>query len=192
VSVELNAAVESVTDREVRIKEKGTIETRNLIWTAGAAPTPFVRKLGVELKKGRLPTDEYLRVTGLENVWAVGDVAAIPDGSGGYYPPTAQHAMREGGRLAKNILNTIEGRELQRFRYATLGMMSTVGLNNGVIESFNFTLSGYPAWFLWRTYYLFRLPRIEKRIRVLLDWTLDLFFPRDIVQIQMSRRGRTD
>lgn len=184
VDVRLEAPVQRVTQDVVTAGGRD-ITTRNLVWTAGIAPTPFVRNLGVPLERGRIPTDQSMRVPGVAGAWALGDVARIPDGRGGHYPATAQHAVREGSRLARNIVRVIQGLEPKPFRYRTLGMLATVGHNVGVAESFGIKISGFPAWFMWRTYYLLRLPRLEKRIRVLLDWTLDLFFPRDIVELKV-------
>lgn len=184
VDVRLNTPLQQATANSVTAGGV-EIKTRNLCWTAGIAPTPFVERLGIPLERGRIPTDQAMRVVGVPNVWALGDIAHIPDGRGGFYPATAQHAVREGSRLAQNILHVIKGREPKPFRYRTMGMLATVGHNVGVAESFGIKISGFPAWFMWRTYYLLRLPRVEKRIRVLLDWTLDLFFPRDIVQLKV-------
>jgi NADH dehydrogenase len=128
-----------------------------------------------------------MRVVGHANVWAAGDAARIPDGRGGYYPPTAQHAVREGARLARNIVAVVAGQQPRPFRYRNMGMLATVGHTTGVAETFGIRISGFPAWVMWRTYYLLRLPRWEKRVRVALDWTLDLIFPRDIVQLPVSR-----
>jgi NADH dehydrogenase len=144
-----------------------------------------VRSLGIPLEKGRIVTDRAMRLPGRPSVWAVGDVARIPDGRGGYYPMTAQHAVREGKRVARNIMRVARGRAPRPFRYQTLGMLSTVGHESGVGEVLGLKISGFPAWWMWRSYYLLRLPRLEKRIRVVIDWTLDLIFPRDIVQLKM-------
>jgi NADH dehydrogenase len=184
VDVRVNTPVERATETAVTA---GGVEipTSNLYWTAGIAPTPFVEHLGIPLERGRIPTDQAMRVEGLPNVWALGDIARIPDGNGGFYPATAQHAVREGNRLALNIVRVLKGLEPKPFHYRTMGMLATVGHNVGVAESFGIKISGFPAWFMWRSYYLMRLPRVEKRLRVLIDWTLDLFFPRDIVQLKV-------
>jgi NADH:ubiquinone reductase (H+-translocating) len=192
VTIELGAEVESATSNEVTVKGRGSIATRSLIWTAGVKPTPFVQKLKIDLQKGRIPTDQMLRVPGLMNVWALGDVARIPNGKGSYHPATAQHAMREGTRLARNIVRVTSGQQAVPFEYATMGMLSTVGHRSGVAEAFGIRISGFPAWFLWRSYYLFRLPRWDKRIRVMLDWTLDFFFARDIVKLETSNSPTYD
>jgi NADH dehydrogenase len=185
VDVRLNTPAEGATADVVTAGGRA-IPCKNLCWTAGIAPSPFVQSLGIPLDRGRIRTDQTMRAVDLRDVWALGDIARIPDGRGGFQPATAQHAVREGTRLAKNIVRVAQGLEPEPFRYRTLGMLATVGHNVGVAESFGLKFSGFPAWFLWRTYYLMRLPRLEKRIRVLLDWTLDQVFPRDIVQLKVA------
>jgi NADH:quinone reductase (non-electrogenic) len=154
VEVHLNATVESATPESVTIKGVGTIPTQNLVWTAGVAPTPSVQTFGIPLQRHRIPTDQCLRVPGHPNVWALGDVARIPDGSGSFHPPTAQYAVREGRHVAKNVLAVAQGREPVPFRYRTLGMMASLGRRTGVAEILGrFMVSGLPAWLMWRTYY---------------------------------------
>ncbi len=120
-------------------------------------------------------------------MWALGDCAAIPDGEGGDYPMTAQHAIREGPHLADNIVNVLHGRPTRPFRYRTLGMMAALGGRRAVAElPGSRVLTGFLAWFLWRTYYLARLPGIDRRLRVAFDWTLELLFPRDIAELRVG------
>jgi NADH dehydrogenase len=136
----------------------------------------------------RLPTDGYLRVRGFEGLWAVGDAAAIPDGeTDGFMPPTAQHAVREGRHAALNVYRAISGKPLEPFRYSSKGMLATLGRYRGAGRVFGVPLVGFFAWFAWRSYYLLALPRWERRIRVVIDWTLNLLFPPDIVQIKVER-----
>ena len=124
-----------------------------------------------------------LRVEGLTDVWAVGDCAQVPD----YYqggepcPPTAQHAQREGVQAAKNVAAALSGKPTQPFRFRSLGTLVPLGHRTAVAEVRGLKFSGLFAWFLWRTVYLSKLPGLEKKLRVALDWTLELFFPRDIV-----------
>jgi NADH dehydrogenase len=186
VDVLLNAPAEGASGGDVAIAGE-RIRTRAVLWLAGIRPDPGVHSLGLPLEKGRIVTDQAMRVVGHANVWAAGDAARIPDGRGGYYPPTAQHAVREGARLARNIVAVVAGQQPRPFRYRNMGMLATVGHTTGVAETFGIRISGFPAWVMWRTYYLLRLPRWEKRVRVALDWTLDLIFPRDIVQLPVSR-----
>src|SRR5271157_1609320 len=126
-------------------------------------------------------------VEGFPGVWALGDCAVIPDEKGGYQPPTAQHASREGKVLAHNIVARIRGNDLTPFRFKTLGLLASIGLRTGVARILGINFSGFVAWWLWRTIYLFKLPRFEKKLRVALDWTLDLLFTKDLVQFQTFR-----
>ncbi len=186
LEVYTEAPVLSATADAVTVGKVGVIHTRNLVWTAGVAPTPFAQKLDLPMAKGRILTDQCLKVEAVADVWAIGDLARIPDGRGGYQPGTAQHAIREGSHVAKNIAQAVRGEALNPFTYRTLGSLATVGHQSAVANLMGIKLSGWPAWWLWRTYYLFRLPRLEKRVRVVLDWTLDLIFPRDIVELSLD------
>ena len=128
--------------------------------------------------------DPNLEVPGHPGVWAVGDCAVVtPPGGGKPYPPTAQHALREGVHVAKNVLGAIDGKPLRPFEYTTIAQMAHLGERQGVVMLGGLKISGFPAWWLWRTYYLFRIPTLERKIRVAIDWTLDLLFSRDTVQL---------
>ena len=120
-------------------------------------------------------------VEGFPGVWALGDCAVIPDEKGGYQP-TAQHASREGKVLAHNIVARVRGNDLTPFRFKTLGLLASIGRRTGVARILGINFSGFVAWWLWRTIYLLKLPRFEKKLRVALDWTLDVFFSKDFVQ----------
>jgi NADH dehydrogenase len=129
-------------------------------------------------------TDEYLQVPDWPGVWALGDCASILDRSTGRpYPPTAQHALRQGKTVAKNILAAIRGGTKRPFSFSTLGLLASIGRRTGVANIFGVNFSGFAAWFLWRTIYLSKLPRLEKKVRVALDWTLDLLFSKDLVHL---------
>jgi NADH dehydrogenase len=194
VEVRANVQVSGATEREVSIQGQDAIPSRTLIWTTGVAPNPLVE--GSELPKagrGWIKVDAHMRVDGQPNVWALGDCAQIPDPlrPGHTQPALAQHAIREGPRLARNIANTIRGRPTQPFHYKTLGQLATLGHYNGVGTIGPIRIWGFPAWAAWRTYYLWRLPRLEKRLRVATDWTVDVIFGRDISQIQTDTRKRS-
>jgi NADH dehydrogenase len=121
-------------------------------------------------------------------VWALGDCAVILDKkTGKAYPSTAQHAMREGKRLARNITAEILGGIKKPFVFSTIGLLAAIGRRTGVANILGFNFSGFVAWFLWRTIYLSKLPRFEKKVRVALDWTLDLFFSKDLVHFMILR-----
>jgi NADH dehydrogenase len=162
-----------------------SIPAATLIWTAGVKPSPVIAALPVAKEKGRIVVDEYLQVRGFPGLWAAGDCAAVPDGyeTGKFFPPTAQHGMREAIVAAKNIERTILDEELKPFRYRTMGMLASIGHHTGVASMFGFKFSGFIAWWMWRSVYLMKLPRLVKKLRVLLAWTLDLVFGRDIEQM---------
>lgn len=168
------------------------VETATIVWSAGIKPTPMLEATPLpKSKRGAVITGSDLRVGGFAGVWAAGDCAAIPNGSGGYYPPTAQHAVREGPLLADNIVAVLRGKPMGLFRFSELGMMASLGAHKAVAQlPGNRVMTGFPAWFLWRTYYLLRLPGYDRKLRVAFDWTLDMLFPRDLAELRIySRRA---
>ncbi len=188
--------VEIVTGVRVRGMVDGVVELTDgrrfpgstLVWAAGNAPNPLVAALPIPLRGGRVLVDECLEVPGWPGVWALGDGALVPDPTtGGFHPPTAQHALREGRVLARNVVATIDGRATRPFRFKTLGQLAAIGRRTGVAHVFGINFSGFVAWWLWRTIYLSKLPRFEKKVRVALDWTLDLFFSKDLVKFATAR-----
>jgi len=168
----LNLRVTEAAEDLVRLDNDELIPTRTFVWTAGNKPTPLL---------GSLTTDTSLRVEGFEHVWAVGDCARIPTVDGGFHPPTAQHALRQGVTVADNVAAFVAGRAPVEFRFRTIGVLVALGHRTAAAEIRGRRFAGLVAWLLWRGIYLSKLPGVEKKIRVLFDWTLDLVFPRDIV-----------
>jgi NADH dehydrogenase len=167
----------------VKLTDGTSIHTATLIWTAGVKPSAAIESLGCRKERGRVLVSEYLGVPGVNGVWAAGDCAAVPsDEAGQFYPPTAQHGLREAVAAAKNIEAAVLGRPLKPFVFTTLGQLATVGRHTGVAMIFGFKFSGFIAWWMWRTIYLAKLPRLAKKLRVMMDWTLDLLFGREIEQ----------
>jgi NADH:quinone reductase (non-electrogenic) len=195
VECRMNTAVKSVSDGEVRLSDDSTIKTNLLIWTAGVSPNPRLNALECAKERGRIITNESLEVEGWPGVWALGDCAAVPDSSTGKScPPTAQHALRQGIVVAENILAAINGGRKQSFRFKTIGALASIGKRTGVARILGVNFSGFVAWWLWRTIYLSKLPRFEKKVRVALDWALDLLFSKDLVQfvdVNVDKRDRT-
>ena len=180
VEIITRTRVTAVRDGLVELSDGRTIPATTLIWAAGNAPTPLVAGLPVPKSGGRILVNEYLEVDGFTGVWALGDCASIPDRkTGGFHPPTAQHAIREGRCVARNVVADIVGGRKKPFRFSTLGRLAAIGRRTGVANVFGLNFSGFLAWWLWRTIYLFKLPRLEKKMRVALDWTLDLCFAKD-------------
>lgn len=158
------------------------ISTRTIVWTAGNRASRALAPLALEKgRDGAIRVESTLRSSTAGNVWAAGDCAAVPDGSGGLHPPTAQHAIREGRHLADNLVAVLDGRAPVPFQFRTVGMLAAIGSRSGVAEFRGWRFSGALAWALWRMVYLSKLPGLEKRARVAIDWWLDLWFPREIV-----------
>ena len=186
----LNTRVKDASASTVML-ENDPIQAETLIWTAGSAPHPLLASIVfTKDKRGSLLVDKTLAVQGTQSVWALGDCAAVEDPySGKLCPPTAQFALREADTVARNILATINGKPQSPFYFKSLGALCVVGHQTACAEltipfsgSRSVKFSGLAAWLLWRGIYLAKLPSTERKVRVLLDWTLELFFPRDIVQ----------
>lgn len=191
VEVLLSTRLESAQGGRIVLSDGQDFEADTLVWTAGVRANPAVERLGFPLADGRLDVDEYLRVRGVEGAWAGGDCAAVPDRTtGGICPPTAQHALRQARRIAKNVLASLGGRKPRPFRYRQLGTLVSLGRGDGVARVLGLRSRGFPAWFLHRTYHLLLIPTINRKTRVLADWTLALFFRRDAVQLGSLRDPR--
>jgi NADH dehydrogenase len=179
----MNTAVKSVSNDEVTLSDGTSLRTNLLVWTAGVSPNPLLEMLDCSKERGRLVTNEFLEVEDFPGVWALGDCAAVPDpASGKSCPPTAQHAIRQGKVVAENIIAAINGGQGRRFEFKTIGALASIGKRTGVARIMGVNFSGFVAWWLWRTIYLSKLPRFEKKVRVALDWFLDLLFSKDLVQ----------
>jgi len=188
VDVRTNTSVVRAEKGSFELSTGERVSTATLIWAAGVAPSPLVASLGVGTERGRIRVNEYLEIEGLPNVWALGDCAHIPNPKTGKpHPPTAQHAVREGKCAGRNVAASLGIGTKQAFSYRTMGQMAIVGERTGVADIMGLRFQGFIAWFLWRTYYLNRIPQLEKRLRVMLDWTLDLFFTRDLVKLAVTR-----
>src|SRR6476659_5845756 len=168
----------------VTLSDGTSIPAATLIWTAGVKPSPVIAQLPCEKERGRLLVSEYLAVTGVPGLWAAGDCAAVPIlDTENFHPPTAQHGLREGVTVAKNIEATILDRSLKPFRYKMMGQLASIGHRSGVAMVFGIKFSGFIAWCFWRSVYLMKLPRLAKKLRVMVSWTADLFFGREIEQM---------
>lgn len=188
IEIHYNTKVTSYLDDKVQLSDGNQYECSTLVWTGGMAQNPIIAMLPCDNEKGRIKVLPSLKVEKWEGIWAIGDCACIPDPEGkGSYPPTAQHAIREARAVAKNILAEIRGKKLKPFRYKSVGQLASLGSRKGIAQILGVRFSGFIAWWLWRTIYLSKLPRIEKRIRVALNWTLDVLFSKDTVQIPTTR-----
>jgi NADH dehydrogenase len=188
IEILVNTKVAGISEREVELSNGMTVPTHTLIWTAGTSPNPLLETLPCQKERGRLLVNEYMEVPEWPGVWALGDCALVPDRkTGTSYPPTAQHALREGKVLAHNIVATVRGGQKKAFSFATIGQLAAIGRRTGVANILGVHFSGFFAWWLWRSIYLSKLPRFEKKLRVALDWTLDLLFSKDFVQFLSVR-----
>jgi NADH dehydrogenase len=181
VEIHVGTTLESY-DGETAVLSDGTsVPARTLVWTAGVKANPLLGRLGLPLdERGRVRVDATLRVEGLEDVWALGDGAAVPNGAtpGRTDPPTCQHALRQARRLAKNL----DG-DVQPYAYRMLGQVATLGRFKGIADVMGIHVAGFPGWFIARSYHLYALPLLSRKLRVVVDWTVALFFRRDIAEL---------
>lgn len=182
LEIRTGTRLDSVDARSATLSTGERVPTRTVCWTAGVKPPAVVRELGLPLERsGRIETDATTRVAGTRNVWAIGDAAAVPDPAKRYRgpsPPTAQHAIRQGRRAADNVAASLRGRRTRRFRYRTLGVFVDMGQHKAVATMLGVRLRGFPAWFAARTYHLAMMPGTGRRLRLMADWTVGLFFGR--------------
>jgi len=196
------AAVRNASVIERSHQEEEEIHAQTLVWAAGTTPNPLLKTLSVERdKRGAIIVDSTMAVRNSPGVWALGDCAAIIDSrTAKACPPTAQFALREARTLAKNIYSSIHGKPLAPFHFDSLGALCVVGHQTACAEltlplarGRSVRFSGLLAWMMWRAVYLAKLPGLERKARVVVDWTMELFFPRDIVQtIDLSETRSLD
>ncbi len=188
VELVLNCRVSEATDEEVVLSNGQSIPAGTVISTVGNAPHPLIADSGLPQQKGRLLVDECLRVGDAGNLWALGDAALVPAHSGdGFCPPTAQFAHRQGKLCARNVLATLKHRPLQPFRFSGLGQLAVIGRRCGVAQIFGVRIAGLLAWCMWRSVYFSKLPGLRCKVRVGIDWALDMLFPRDITKLDVQR-----
>jgi NADH:quinone reductase (non-electrogenic) len=185
IEVVVQTRLESYEDRIVRLSDGRTFAADTLVWTAGVRPSSLARSAGLPVDEaGRVRVDEHLRVEGTEDVWAAGDAAAVPDRTtGGIMPPTAQHGMRQGRRLAGNLTAWIEGGRLEPFVHRNIGAVCSLGRYKGIAVIWGVKLKGFPAWFAHRSYHLYAMPTLTRKAKIAADWTVALLFPRDLAQL---------
>ncbi|HEX6813608.1 MAG TPA: NAD(P)/FAD-dependent oxidoreductase [Planctomycetota bacterium] len=188
VEIRLETRVKGLGEVGVQFGDGEVLPSRTLVWTAGTSPHPLLATLTCPKQKGRIAVDATMAVPGCPGVWSLGDCAAVPDlVRGGTCPPTAQHATRQGTVLAGNIAAAIRGERLREFRFRMLGQLAALGRRSGVAQILGLRFSGFVAWWLWRAIYLLKLPGFERKVRVALDWSLDLLFTKDLVMCPSDR-----
>jgi NADH dehydrogenase len=185
IEIRLETRLDSAERQTIRLSDGETFAAETLVWTAGVKPSPLARDSGLPVDgDGRLVVDGFLRVEGIEGAWAAGDAAAVPDETTGRLsPPTAQHGLRQGKRIAANIEATLGGRALQPFVYANIGGVCSLGRYKGVANVKGWRFKGFLGWFLHRSYHLLAMPTWTRRVKIAMDWTVALLFPRDLAQL---------
>jgi NADH dehydrogenase len=181
VELRVSTTLASAEAGAVTLSDGERIPTHTLVWTAGVRANPLLAELGLPLdERGRVRVDDTLRVEGCEGVWALGDCAGVPNAAtpGAVDPPTSQHALRQARRLARNLTGTP-----RPYRYRMLGQVATLGRYKGVADVMGLRFRGFPGWLLTRTYHLYQLPLLSRKLRVLTDWNTALLFRRDIAEL---------
>jgi NADH:ubiquinone reductase (H+-translocating) len=188
IDIRVRTTLDEVEPHAVRLSDGDRLLTSTVVWTAGVRANPLLGELGLPLdERGRVRVDETLRVEGAERLWALGDCAAVPNAAtpGQTDPPTSQHALRQAKRLAKNLAG-----DVRPYRFRMLGEVATLGRYKGIASVFGFPFKGFPGWWITRTYHLYQLPLLSRKLRVVTDWTVALFFRRDIAELSMLERPR--
>ncbi len=187
IEIHTRVTISRVSDRLVSLSDGRSIPARTMVWTAGVRPPPVVARLGLALTEGgRIEVDRTMRAAGHANVWAIGDAAAVPDPArkGSSSPPTAQHAIRQGRRVARNVAAELgAGGRVRPFAYRTRGVFVDLGRHQAVASTMGIRWRGFPAWFLARTYHLSNMPGAKRKLRLLVDWTVALLFSRDTSEL---------
>jgi NADH dehydrogenase len=185
--IRVSTTLASLDAHAATLSDGTRLPTRTLVWTAGVRANPRLSQLGLPLDdRGRVLVDETLRVEGRQNVWALGDGARVPNAATPEHPdpPTCQHALRQARRLAKNLRG-----DVRPYRYRMLGQVATLGRYKGIADVLGLRLRGFLGWFVCRTYHLYQLPLLSRKLRVVVDWTVALFFRRDIAELSMLGRS---
>ncbi|MFY9556889.1 MAG: FAD-dependent oxidoreductase [Blastocatellia bacterium] len=187
VEIRLNTRLEAATGEEAVLAGGERIPTRTLVSTVPSSPHPIIDRLDLPKgKNGRLIANSFLEVEGAENIWALGDCAQVPTRDGGIAPPTAQHAIRQARTAANNILAAIRGGKRSEFAFGGLGQMGALGHHSAVAQVMGVNISGFLAWWMWRTIYLMKLPGWGRRLKVAVSWTLDVLLPSELVELKLT------
>jgi NADH dehydrogenase len=185
----VETSVSEVHEDYVILSSGEHVPTRTLVWTAGVKASPVAEYLGLKTDRGRIVTSPLMQVEGQDNVWALGDVAAVPNPAipGMPCPPTAQHAIRQGTLIGKNVAAVLKGRQPKPFTFKTLGSFADIGKRKAVANLNGIKVKGFPAWIVSRTYHLAWMPGLDRKVRLLMDWSVGSFFSRDTAE--MTRIG---
>ncbi|MGH3244356.1 MAG: NAD(P)/FAD-dependent oxidoreductase [Spirillospora sp.] len=188
IEVKLETLLKSAENRHIVLSDGEEFDAGTLVWTAGVKPHPVIQNSDLPLDdKGRLKATAELTVDGVEGVYTAGDNAAVPDLSdsdtGEFTTPNAQHAVRQAKRLGDNIVADLRGKPKKPYVHTYVGSVASLGLHKGVANVYGVKVRGFPAWFMHRTYHLSRMPTVNRKFRITMDWTLAAFFRREIVSL---------
>ncbi|TCO48371.1 NADH dehydrogenase [Kribbella antiqua] len=194
MDIKLETRLESCEKGHVILSDDDEFDADTIVWTAGVKANPALASTDFPLdERGRVKCLANLRIEGVNDAWSAGDNAAVPDltsDTGAYTAPNAQHAVRQARRLAENILLVVDGKAPEDYKHKYVGSVASLGLHKGVAQLYGVKVKGWPAWFLHRTYHVSRVPTFNRKARVILDWTLALFFRREVTSLgslQMPR-----
>jgi NADH dehydrogenase len=191
IDIRLKSEAQAVTEWGVRLKGGGEVPAATVVCTIGTTANPLLAGAGLPMDRGRIKAEPDFRVSGHENVWALGDSAAVPNAYDGKpSPPTAQFAVRQAKVVARNLAAAAAGRPTEPFRFHPLGAFASIGNRRAVGQVFGLRFSGLPAWFLWRGIYLSKMPTLARKVQIAFDWLWQIFFPRDIVQLNLWQTER--
>jgi NADH dehydrogenase len=194
----MNTRLESAVEGHIALSDGEEFDADTLVWTAGVKANPLIEQLSdlPHDSKGRLPCSPNLTVKGVTGVFAAGDCAAVPDltkdDPNALCGPSAQHAVRQSKTLADNVLAWLRGQPLKQYRHAYAGSVASLGLYRGVAEIYGVKLRGFPAWWMHRTYHLSRMPTLNRKVRIVADWTEALVFRREVVPLGQLQHPRTE
>jgi NADH dehydrogenase len=186
IEMALNTRLDSCVDGVVKLSNGDTFESDTVVWTAGVKASPVLADTDLPVdEKGRLRARATLQVVDVDNAWGAGDAVAVPDVThpGEFTAPNAQHAVRQARRLADNIIAVLRGREPKPYVHKYVGSVASLGLHKGVAQVYGIKVKGFLAWFMHRTYHLSRVPTFNRKVRVVSEWTLALFFKREVVPL---------
>jgi NADH dehydrogenase len=190
IDIRLGARVARVEPEGVVLTDGTPIEAGTVVATIGTAPVGLVEGAELPKQKGRVVTEPDLSVPGHPEVWSLGDCALVTNAADGQpAPPTAQFAVREARQLAENLARREQGSETRPFHYRSRGQLASIGHNKAVAEVYGVKLSGFPAWLLWRGFYLLQIPTLPRKVRIFFEWNWEMLFPADIVHLRFTRTG---
>jgi NADH dehydrogenase len=191
IDVRVCTLAASVTDEGVRLKDGSEISAATVICTIGTTVNPLLAPLDLPRVNHRIKTGPDMRVEGHDDLWALGDCAAVPNAyDGKLSAPTAQVAVRQARELALNMLRSIDNQPTKAFYFKPLGMLASIGNHRAVGQFFGLRISGFVAWFIWRGVYLAKMPSLARKVQIAFDWAWQLFFARDIVQLTVQQTER--